>query len=133
MEQIFTVDAPAPVGPYAQAVVHDGLAYLAGQVALDPRTGRPSGATIEEQTERALANLGAVLVAAGSSWDRVLRVGVYLADMGDFPRFNSIYERVLGGARPARSTVGVGRLPLDLLVEVDAVAACRASAACGPP
>ena len=124
MEYVFTQHAPRPVGPYSQAVVQGGVAYLAGQVALDPGTGRPSGDGIEEQTERALANLAAVLAAAGSSWDRVLRVGVYLADMQDFPRFNAVYERVLGSARPARSTLQVARLPLDLLIEIDAVAAC---------
>jgi 2-iminobutanoate/2-iminopropanoate deaminase len=104
------------------------VAYLAGQVALDPRTGKVSGEGIEEQTERVLANLAAVLAAAGSSWDRVLRVGVYLTDIADFPRFNAVYERVLGDARPARSTVGVASLPLGLRVEVDAIAAVD-----GPP
>lgn len=123
MEEIFTDAAPRPVGPYAQAVVHGGVAYLAGQVALDPRSGEVVGGAIEEQAERVLANLEAVLAAAGSSWGRVLRVGVYLADMADFPRFNAVYERFLGGARPARSTVQVAALPLGLLVEVDAIAA----------
>jgi 2-iminobutanoate/2-iminopropanoate deaminase len=123
MKHVLTRSAPAPVGPYSQAVVHGGVAYLAGQVALDPESGEVRGDSIEEQTERALANLGAVLSAAGSRWDRVLRVGVYLTDMADFPRFNAVYERVLGDARPARSTVQVAGLPLGLQVEVDAIAA----------
>jgi 2-iminobutanoate/2-iminopropanoate deaminase len=115
--------APRPVGPYSQAVVHGGLAWLSGQVALHPETGRVAGDTVEEQTERVLQNLSAVLEAAGSSWDRVLRVTVYLADIGEFGRFNAVYERMLGGARPARSTVQAGALPLGLRVEIDAVAA----------
>ena len=126
MKHVLTASAPAPVGPYSQAVVHAGVAYLAGQVALDPATGRPSGDTIEAQTERVLANLEAVLTAAGSSWDRVLRVGVYLTDMADFARFNEVYARVLGAARPARSTVQVAGLPAGLLLEIDAVAAVEA-------
>lgn len=124
MEHIFTEEAPKPVGPYSQAVVHNGVVYLAGQVAIDPKTGKVRGDTIEEQTEQVLANLAAVLREAGSGWDQVLRVGVYLADMRDFSRFNAVYERVLGGARPARSTLQVGGLPLGLRLEVDAIAVC---------
>ncbi len=127
MKHVLTRSAPAPVGPYSQAVVHGGVAYLAGQVALDPETGEATGDTIEEQAERVLANLEAVLSAAGSSWQRVLRVGVYLTDMADFPRFNAVYQRVLGDARPARSTVQVAGLPLGLQVEVDAIAAVDGS------
>ncbi len=124
MEHISTEEAPKPVGPYSQAVVHNGVVYLAGQVAIDPKTGKVRGDTIEEQTEQVLANLAAILREAGSGWDQVLRVGVYLADMRDFSRFNAVYERVLGGARPARSTLQVGGLPLGLRLEVDATAAC---------
>ncbi len=123
IRHVFTDRAPKPVGPYSQAVVHDGVAYLAGQVALDPATGKVRGETIEEQTEQVLANLGAVLAAAGSSWDRVLRTGVFLADMSEFARFNAVYARVLGEARPARSTIAASTLPLGLKVEVDAIAA----------
>lgn len=123
MRIVFTEDAPKPVGPYAQAVIHGDVAYLAGQVALDPKTGKVSGETIEAQTERVLANLGAVLRAAGSDWSRVLRTGVFLADMADFPRMNAVYARVLGDARPARSTVAVASLPLGLKLEIDAIAA----------
>ena len=126
MRIVFTKEAPRPVGPYAQAVVHGDVAYLAGQVALDPKTGKVSGETIEEQTERVLANLAAVLRAAGSDWSRVLRTGVFLADMADFPRMNAVYARVLGDARPARSTVAVATLPLGRKVEIDAIAAVAA-------
>lgn len=123
IERVQTETAPRPVGPYAQAVVCGGLVFVSGQVALDPKTGRPRGETIEEQSELALANLGAVLRAAGSGVDRLLRVTVFLADMGDFGRFNPVYERFLGPARPARTTVQAGGLPLGLRVEVDAIAA----------
>lgn len=126
MRIVFTDEAPRPVGPYSQAVVHGGVAYLAGQVALDPKTGKVSGETIEEQTERVLANLGAVLRAAGSDWSRVLRTGVFLADMAEFPRMNAVYARVLGEARPARSTIAAAHLPLGLKLEIDAIAAVDA-------
>ncbi len=128
MRVVFTEEAPRPVGPYAQAVVHGDVAYLAGQVALDPKTGKVAGETIEEQTERVLANLAAVLRAAGSDWSHVLRTGVFLADMADFPRMNAVYARVLGDARPARSTVAVATLPLGLKLEIDAIAAVDAPA-----
>lgn len=123
MERIFTPDAPRPAGPYSQAVVHGGLVFVAGQVPLDPGTGKPCGDTIEEQSERTLLNLEAVLRASGSGLEQLLRVTVFLASMDDFPRFNRVYERILGEARPARTTVEAGGLPLGLKVEVDAIAA----------
>ena len=123
MERIFTPEAPKPAGPYSQAVVHGGLVFVAGQVPLDPNTGKPCGDTIEEQSERALLNLEAVLRASGSSLDQLLRVTVFLASMDDFPRFNRVYEQILGEARPARTTVEAGGLPLGLRVEVDAIGA----------
>jgi 2-iminobutanoate/2-iminopropanoate deaminase len=122
MKQILSKTAPAPVGPYSQAIVHGGVAYLSGQVALDPTTGKLRGDSIEEQTEQVLANLREVLRAAGSDFDQVLRVGVYLTDMQDFPRFNEIYGKALGAARPARSTVQVAALPLGARIEIDCVA-----------
>jgi 2-iminobutanoate/2-iminopropanoate deaminase len=125
IETIFTPEAPKPVGPYSQAVVHDGLVYVAGQVSLEPETGRVIGETIEEQTEQVLRNLEAILRAAASGLDRVLRVTVFLARMDEFPRFNRVYEQMLGDARPARTTVQAGGLPLGLKVEVDAIAATR--------
>jgi 2-iminobutanoate/2-iminopropanoate deaminase len=125
MEAIFTPEAPKPVGPYSQAIVHGGLVFASGQVALDARTGKVRGETIEEQTEVVLRNLEAVLRAADSGLDRLLRVTVFLAKMSDFGRFNPVYERILGDARPARTTVEAGGLPLGLKVEVDAIAAAR--------
>ena len=123
MKQILSPDAPAPVGPYSQAVVHGGLAYLSGQVPLDPASGKLVDGAIEEQTRRVLANLAAVLAAAGSSWSRVLRVTVYLADITDFAAFNRVYADTLGGARPARSTFQVAALPFGARIEIDAIAA----------
>jgi 2-iminobutanoate/2-iminopropanoate deaminase len=122
MKQILSKSAPAPVGPYSQAIVHGGVAYLSGQVALDPATGKLRGDSIEEQTEQVLANLREVLRAAGSDFDQVLRVGVYLTDMQDFPRFNEIYGRAMGASRPARSTIQVAALPLGARIEIDCVA-----------
>jgi len=123
MKIIQSPDAPAPVGPYSQAVIHGGVAYLSGQVPLDPATGKLVGTTIEEQTRRVLANLAAVLSASGSGWGQVLRVTVYLADIADFAAFNRVYAEVLGGARPARSTFQVAALPLGARIEIDAIAA----------
>jgi 2-iminobutanoate/2-iminopropanoate deaminase len=123
MKQILSPDAPAPVGPYSQAVVHGGLAFLSGQVPLDPATGKLVGSEIEEQTRRVLANLAAVLAAAGTSWSRVLRVTVYLADISDFAAFNRVYADTLGSARPARSTFQVAALPFGARIEIDAIAA----------
>jgi 2-iminobutanoate/2-iminopropanoate deaminase len=125
MEAIFTPEAPKPVGPYSQAIVHGGLVFASGQVALDAQTGAVRGETIEEQTEVVLRNLEAVLRAANSGLDRLLRVTVFLEQMSEFGRFNPVYERILGDARPARTTVEAGGLPLGLKVEVDAIAATR--------
>ncbi|MCE2390713.1 MAG: Rid family detoxifying hydrolase [Proteobacteria bacterium] len=123
MRTIESSGAPAPVGPYAQAVVHAGVAYLAGQVPLDPSTGELVDGPIEAQAERVLLNLEAVLGAAGSGWERVLKVNVYLADLADFAAFNAVYARFLGDARPARSTYQVAALPLGARIEIDAIAA----------
>ena len=122
MEHVLTSNAPAPVGPYSQAVIHDGVAYLSGQVPLDPATGEIVGTDIETQTRQVLANLAAVLEATGSTWPQVLRVSVYLVDIADFPAFNAIYSETLGDARPARSTFQVAALPLGARVELDAIA-----------
>jgi 2-iminobutanoate/2-iminopropanoate deaminase len=122
MEQVLSQAAPAPVGPYSQAVVHDGVAYLSGQIPLDPSTGELVGSDIEEQTRQVLANLAAVLEATGSGWPLVLRVSVYLVDIADFPAFNAVYAEILGDARPARSTIEVAALPLGARVELDASA-----------
>lgn len=124
-EEVRTDGAPAPVGPYAQAVVHAGLVYVSGQVPLDPSSGRLVEGGIEAQARRAFANLAAVLEAAGSSLDDLLRVGIYLTDLSLFPKVNAIYAELFHREpKPARSTVGVAALPLGALVEVDAIGVC---------
>jgi len=127
IETIRTIEtnrAPAPGGPYSQAVVHGGLVYASGQIPLDPATGSLVPGDIEAQAERVFANLRAVLEAAGSSFDGLLRVSIYLTDLSLFPRVNEVYARQLGeGPQPARSTLGVAALPLGAAIEVDAVAA----------
>jgi len=122
MDQILTSDAPAPVGPYSQAVVYGDLVFVSGQIPLSPETGQVCGDSIEEQAKQVLRNLGAVLQAAGASWRSVLRVTVYMTQLEDFARFNSVYENALGGAKPARATVQVSALPLGVKLEIDAIA-----------
>ena len=122
MRAILTESAPRPVGPYSQALVHGDLVFASGQIPLDPATGRLVGGEIEAQTERVLQNLRAVLEAAGTGWDRVLRTTLYLVDMADFAVVNRIYGEALGSARPARATVAVAALPRGARIEIDAVA-----------
>jgi 2-iminobutanoate/2-iminopropanoate deaminase len=122
LKHVSTSGAPAAIGPYSQAVVAGGFLYTAGQIALDPDSGHIVEGGIEEQTERVLRNLTAVLEEAGTSWARVVKTTVYLQDLSHFPTVNEIYGRVIGDARPARSTVQVSALPRAALVEIDAVA-----------
>jgi 2-iminobutanoate/2-iminopropanoate deaminase len=123
LRAVHTDRAPAAIGPYSQAVAANGFLFTAGQIALDPATGQVVPGDVTAQTERVLANLAAVLEAAGTSWASVVRTTVYLHDMNDFPAVNQVYTRVLGTARPARSTVQVAALPRGVLVEIDAIAA----------
>ncbi len=124
MKQIIaTEQAPKAIGPYSQAVVWNGMAFLSGQIALDPSTNRIVDGDIEAQTERVLENLKAVLTACGSSLDRVLKTTVYLKDIGEFARMNEVYARFFASDPPARATVEVARLPRDVRVEIDVVAA----------
>jgi 2-iminobutanoate/2-iminopropanoate deaminase len=119
---IATDKAPAAVGPYSQGVGIDGLVFCSGQVGLDPATGRLVEGSVQEQTRRALTNLGAVLEAAGASFGDVVKVTAYLTDMGDFQSFNETYADFFGEAQPARATVGVVGLPLGARVEVECIA-----------
>ncbi len=121
VRRISTTTAPQAIGPYSQGVVANGLLFTAGQIGIDPQTGRLVDGGFAEQTERVLANLSAVLEAAGASWADVVKTTVYLHDMADFPTFNETYGRHLGDARPARSTVQTAGLPRGALVEIDAV------------
>jgi 2-iminobutanoate/2-iminopropanoate deaminase len=121
---IQTPAAPAPVGPYNQAVRAGGLLWCSGQIALDPATGEMVGnGDVEAETRQVLANLQAVLAAAGCSPGQVVRTTVFLADLGDFARVNAIYAEVFGeGVSPARACVEVAALPRGARVEIDAIA-----------
>ena len=115
--------APKAIGPYSQAVIHNGMAYLSGQIPMDPATGQVIDGDVAAQTERVLENIKAVLEAAGASLDSVLKTTVFLKDMGDFPKMNEVYGRYFKENPPARSTVQAARLPRDVSVEIDAIAA----------
>ncbi len=117
-----TEAAPAAIGPYSQAVVANGFAYTAGQVALDPRTGQLVPGDIRIQTKRVMENLKAVLEAAGSSMDKVVKTTVFLRDLNDFGTMNEIYGEYFKENPPVRSTVQVAKLPREAAVEIDAVA-----------
>ena len=122
MNAVHTEAAPKAIGPYSQAIVANGLVFCSGQVALDPATGALNPGYVAVQTRQALANLKAVLEAAGSSLHRVVKTTVYLADMDDFAEMNAVYAEIFAGHAPARATVEVARLPKDALVEIDAIA-----------
>lgn len=119
---ISTPRAPKAIGPYSQAMVSGKLVYTAGQVALDPASMELVPGDVAEQTERALANLAAVLAEAGTGLDKVIKTTVYLIDMADFGAMNEVYARHFGTHRPARSTVAVAGLPKGARVEIDVVA-----------
>ena len=121
MKLIHTNAAPAAVGPYSQAVVSGGMVYTAGQVALDPESGVISGSDVTAQTHQVMTNLTAVLSAAGSGLDRVVKTTCFLADMADFGAFNAVYGEYLPN-KPARSCVAVKELPKGALCEVEVIA-----------
>ena len=119
---IATENAPQAIGPYSQAIRANGFVFLSGQVAIDPGTGYIVEGGVTKQTERVLENLKAVLEAAGSSLERVVKTTVYLKSIGDFGKMNEIYGRYFPKDPPARSTVEVARLPRDVGVEIDVIA-----------
>lgn len=119
----FTTRAPKPKGPYAQAVAHRGVLYISGQVPLDPESGSVVRGTIEEETDAVLRSLQAIVEDAGSGMKDVLKTTCYLADLNDFERFNKIYKNYFFGDPPARTTLEVSALPLNVQVEIDAVVA----------
>lgn len=124
MKQIVsTSSAPKAIGPYSQAVVWNGIAYLSGQIPLDPSTNQLVEGDVAAQTGRVLENIKAVLEACGSSLDKVLKTTVFLKDMGEFPQMNEVYARYFPSNPPARSTVEAARLPRDVRVEIDCIAA----------
>ena len=122
-----TDQAPAAIGPYSQAVIANGFLFTAGQIALDPATTQVVAGDVVAQTEQVFRNLGAILEHAGATWTDVAKATVFLMDMGDFPRVNEVYARVMGDARPARTTVAVSGLPRGVLVEIDLVVALPAA------
>lgn len=121
MNQITTDKAPAAIGPYCQAMVHNGIVYTSGQIPLDPATGAVNGTTIEEQSRQVMENLSAVLAASGSSLTKVLKTTCFLSDMDNFAAFNTVYAEYFTG-KPARSCVAVRTLPKGVLVEVECIA-----------
>ena len=121
MNQISTENAPAAIGPYSQGMVLGSMVFTSGQIPVVPETGVVAGPTIVEQGEQSCKNVGAVLEAAGSCFENVVKTTCFLADMGDFPLFNSIYERYFV-SKPARSCVAVKTLPKGVLCEIEAIA-----------
>lgn len=121
MKKIATNNAPAAIGPYSQGMLHRDLVFASGQIPVDPATGTVAGDTIAQQAEQSCKNVAAVLEAAGSSLEKVLKTTCFLADMGDFPVFNQVYEKYFVSC-PARSCVAVKALPKGVLCEIEALA-----------
>ncbi|MGZ6334302.1 MAG: RidA family protein [Bdellovibrionota bacterium] len=120
---VFTKDAPAAIGPYSQAIKSGGFLFCSGQIALDPVSGQVSAPDVEGQTRRVMENVRAVLAAGGATFESIVKTTIFLKSMGDFPKVNEIYGSYFTGTPPARSTVEVARLPKDVLVEVEVIAA----------
>ena len=121
-EVISTKDAPQAIGPYSQAIKANGFVFVSGQIAIDPATQQLIQGDAAAQTERVLKNLAAILKAAGSGLEKVVRSTVYLKNMGDFAAMNEVYGQHFPSAPPARATVEASRLPKDVLVEIDVIA-----------
>jgi 2-iminobutanoate/2-iminopropanoate deaminase len=121
-QEVRTEKAPQAIGPYSQAIVANGFVFASGQIPIVPATGELNTGAIEDQTRQVLKNLGAVLEAAGSSYDQVVKATVFLQDMNDFSRMNQIYAEFFKPPFPARAAVQVARLPRDVKVEIEAVA-----------
>lgn len=122
MKTISTANAPVAIGPYAQGNIAGGLLFASGQISLDPETGEIVGSTIEEQTAQVMKNVAAILEAAGTDFDHVVKTTCFLNDMNDFAAFNAEYAKSFGEVRPARSAVAVEKLPKGALVEVEVIA-----------
>jgi 2-iminobutanoate/2-iminopropanoate deaminase len=119
---VSTDKAPQAIGPYSQGIIANGFLFTAGQIALDPATGNVIAGDVVDQTRQVLANLRAILQAAGASFGDVVKTTVFLKDLGDFARVNAEYASAFGDSRPARSTVQVSELPKGVMVEIDVVA-----------
>ena len=122
LKVVATDQAPGAIGPYSQAIIANGFVYTAGQVGFDPKKMEIVGTTVGEQTEQVMKNLAAVLKAAGSGLDRVVKTTVFLADMADFQAMNEVYAKHFGNHKPARSTVAAAGLPRNARVEIEVVA-----------
>ena len=122
MHSISAEKAPAAIGPYSQGVVVNGLLFASGQIALSPETGELVGSTIEEQAEQVMKNVGALLAAAGTDFDHVVKTTCFLEDIADFAKFNAVYAESFGEKLPARSAVGIDKLPKGALIEVEVIA-----------
>ena len=125
IKRIQTNDAPAPAGHYSQAVVHNGLVFVSGQLSIDPATGERKLGSIEQQTEQTLKNVEAILLASNSDLGRVLKMTVYVADINLWSAVNKVYAEFMGEHRPARAIVPTGALHYGFLIEIEAVAATR--------
>ena len=123
MKQIFADKAPAAIGPYCHAIIHNDLVYCSGQIPLDPETMQIVGSTIEEQTAQVMKNIETVLAHVGTGMNKIIKATIFLDTMDDFAGMNSVYEAALGGHKPARSAFEVGRLPKEALVEIECIAA----------
>jgi len=121
-EIIETKGAPAPIGPYSQAIRANGFLFVSGQIPIQPETGALIQGDIAIQTRQVMQNLSAILEAAGSGLQKVVKTTIYLTNLDDFSRFNQVYAEYFGEVKPARATVQVARLPREVLVEIDAVA-----------
>ncbi|APJ02930.1 RidA family protein [Silvanigrella aquatica] len=122
MKIIATENAPKAIGPYSQAIVLGNMVFCSGSIPLNPSTMKVEATTIETQTEQVIKNMSAILETSGSSLDKVVKTTVFLKNMDDFQKMNSVYERLFKGHAPARSTVQVAKLPLDVMVEIECIA-----------
>jgi len=127
MREILTPDAPKPAGHYSQAIVHNNLVYVSGQLPVDPATGEKKTGPIEEQTEQVLKNLAGILKAAGCGTDQVIKTTVYISDMELWSRVNAVYSRFFGEHRPARAVVPTRNLHFGFQIEIEAIAAIEKS------
>lgn len=119
---VFTPDAPAPIGPYSQAVRAGTLLFCSGQIPIDPATGKLVAGDVAAQTRRVMDNIAALLAAGGSGFERIVKTTIYLVDMADFATVNPIYGERFGEQPPARSTVAVAALPMGARIEIEVVA-----------
>jgi 2-iminobutanoate/2-iminopropanoate deaminase len=125
LKRVETTDAPAAIGPYSQGIIVNGMVFTAGQIPLDPATGQLVEGDVAAQTERVMRSLAAILEAAGASLQTVVKTTCFLQDMNDFAAMNEVYAKHFGDHKPARSTVQAARLPRDVKVEIEAIAALK--------